>query len=93
MAEATHQPRTTVARFDIEDGVILRLPAGSKIVSVAWYDDGARMWVANDPMLPKVSRKVRMLTTGLDVYGDNWECVGTIFGPRKQLWHVFIETE
>jgi hypothetical protein len=89
--DTVRQTRTTVTRFDIEHDLVLKLPACASVVSVAWYDGAARMWVANDPALPKVSRRVKMITTGLDVYGDHWECVGTIIAPGKRVWHVFVE--
>lgn len=92
MEEAVQQSRTTVTRFDIEDGAVLSLPAGAKLLTVKWHDGAARIWVANDPALPKLKRRVWMRSTGHDMFGDHWEYAGTCFPPRKGVLHVFVET-
>jgi hypothetical protein len=82
--------RQVVNRYDLEDGVILTMPAGSLLLSVAWFEGGCRLWALTDPHLPKVQRRVWMKSTGHELIGDNWGFAGTIIAPGKRVWHVFL---
>ncbi len=83
--------RRSIWSFEIKQGAIITPPAGAKILSVAWWKGAPMIWTLADPEVPKVRRRVEMLSTGLEIYGENWEYAGMITSPEGKLWHVFVE--
>ena len=73
----------------LEHGEQLQIPAGAKALSVAWHDGGIRLYVLADPEVPKVFRRVRVISTGNEMRGDGWDFAGTVVRGRK-IWHVFL---
>lgn len=83
--------RRSIWSFEIKHGAVISPPAGAKILSVAWHDGKPILWTLADPEVPKVKRRVEMISTGLEIYGENWEYAGLVIAPAGKLWHVFVE--
>jgi hypothetical protein len=89
--EPAQQTRATIWRFDMEHGGSIKIPAGARLLSCAWRDGGIKLWALCDPEVPKVERRVHMVSTGHDI-ADAWEFCGTVLHGPNEVWHVFLET-
>lgn len=67
------------------------MPAGAKVMSVAWRKSRVVLWALVDPEVPKVKRRVKLLSTGNEISGEGWEFAGTALAPRDRIFHVFLE--
>lgn len=88
--EPIAQTRQTVVRYDIADGCELLLPFGAKPLACLWHEGGPKLWVMADPELPKVRRRVAMISTGHALDGE-WEHVPGLVQDGAHLWLVFVE--
>lgn len=78
-----------VWRYDLEHGGAIQIPAGARLLSVQWLDGGLKLWAMCDADLPKMKRKIHMISTGHDVH-ETWDYAGTVLNG-KDVWHVFLE--
>ena len=89
---------TTIWKYDL--GVAMEqeiaMPEGSKILTVQMQKDRPRLWVAVNPALPKVMRRIFMLGTGYELPGldklpsISLAYVGTFqVGGGDLVFHIF----
>jgi hypothetical protein len=83
--------RGVIWRYDLADQAILRMPAGARVLNVGWESSGARIWIMADPELPKLERRVKMISTGGELDPERWDFAGTVIAPGALVWHVFLE--
>ena len=88
--ESAQQTRATIFRYDLERGGSIKIPAGAKLLSVAWMEGGVKLWALVDPEVPKVERRVHLISTGHEVHA-RWEFAGTVLATSSDVYHVFIE--
>lgn len=91
MDQASTQTRGTILKFDLAHEGEIVVPAGAKVLSVGWQKPHVRMWMLADPELPKVKRRVKLLSTGHEIVDDGWEFAGTALAPLALVHHVFLE--
>lgn len=89
--EALKVGRAVIWRYDLSDQAILRMPAGARVLNVGWESSAARLWVMADPDMPKLERRVKMISTGAELDPERWEFAGTIIAPGALVWHVFLD--
>lgn len=93
MNQSSQQTRGSIWKYEVENNHVLELPAGARVLSVGW--DKLRLipmlYVLVDPEVPKVKRRVKVLTTGHEITGDNWEFAGSAMAPLAVAYHVFLE--
>lgn len=83
------QQTASIWRYDLEHGGTIQIPAGARIMAVAWLNDGLKLWAMCDPEMPKMKRVIHMISTGHTV-GETWDYCGTV--PHgTDVWHVFLE--
>lgn len=93
MEEVGHTTRSVIWTYDLQHGAPIKVPAGAKILSVAWVKPHVRLFALVDPEVPKVRREISMLSTGNELDGVAWEFVGTVVAPLGLVFHVFIAPE
>lgn len=93
MNQKAQQTRGSIWKYDLEHDGVLEMPAGAKVLSVGW--DKVRilpvLYVLVDPEVPKLKRRVKLLSTGNELIGDGWDFAGTVHGPLSTVHHVFLE--
>lgn len=92
MPETDQKTRGVIVKYDLANETELMIPAGARVLSVGWQRPHVRLWMLVDPQVPKVKRRVLMLSTGHEIVGDNWEFCGTAQAPIGLVFHVFLET-
>lgn len=88
----TSLTRGTIWKLDLAHNREIKLPAGAKLLSVGFQKPHVRLWALVDPEVPKVKRRVKLLSTGHELVGDGWEFAGTVLAPLGLVFHVFVET-
>lgn len=91
LEQTDQQTRGTILKYDVAHDAVLEMPAGAQVMSVHWQAPHVRLWVLADPAVPKVRRRVQMLSTGGQIVGDGWEFCGTAVAPMDLVFHVFLE--
>lgn len=66
------------------------IPFGAKFLSVSVKNGQLTAYALVDPQLPKVQRKVLVVSTGNQIPSEKWEFVGTAL-EKGNVWHVFAE--
>jgi hypothetical protein len=89
--KVSNQTRGSIWKYDLEHDGVIEMPAGAKVLSTGWQKPHVRMWVLVDPEIPKVKRRVKLLSTGNEIVGDGWEFVGTVLATPDLVHHVFLE--
>lgn len=90
-ADSAPKVRSVIWKYDLAYDAILEMPAGGKVLSVAFQKPHVRLWMLVDPEVPKLKRRVRLLSTGHELCGDSWEYAGMAIAPLGVVFHVFIE--
>lgn len=91
MDNVSQQARGSIWKYELANDGVLEMPAGAKVMSVGWKKPHLWMWVLVDPEVPKVKRRVKLLSTGNEVVGEGWEFAGTVLAPLGLVHHVFLE--
>lgn len=72
---------------------VVALPAGSRLLSAAWWKGDISVWATVDPTRTMVDYRVCVVPTGRDwpwVSADKWRLLGLVLIPeRQEVYHVF----
>lgn len=74
--------------FSIKDEVALSMPAGARVLHVAWQGKTPCMWVLCKANNPVVERHFRVHGTGHENIESNETYVGTLMDGAF-VWHIF----
>lgn len=91
MNHSASQTRGSIWKYDLAHDAVLEIPAGAKLLSAGWQKPHVVLWALVDPEVPKVKRRVKLLSTGNEITGDGWEYAGTVQAPLELVFHVFLE--
>ena len=91
MSQTTNQTRGSIWKYDLTHDGVIEMPAGAKVLSVGWQKPHVKLWALVDPEVPKVKRRVKLLSTGNEIVGEGWEFAGTALAPLDLVFHVFLE--
>jgi len=84
--------RVTIASFPLVQLNVqfVSIPFGARFLSVTVKNGQLTAYALVDLQLPKVQRKVLVVSTGKQIPSERWEFVGTAVEEGK-VWHVFAE--
>lgn len=91
----------SIWKFKVDPEKPVEMPAGARLLSVAFQGDDLCVWAEVDPDAPKVQRRFTVVGTGHDLPSAPGEFVGTahtdgiagIFGFGALVFHVYDQGE